>query len=62
MKRHTTIPYARQAASLLQTQTPPDMPSFSTTPEEHWSRVLHFESRYWSIDQLLSDLSATNIL
>ena len=31
-------------------------------PVDYWMRVMHFESRYWSINQLLEDLTATNIL
>ena len=27
-----------------------------------WARVLHFENRYWTIDQLLADLTIKNIL
>lgn len=62
MKGQTNIPYARQAADLLRQQTPTDIPSFSTNPAEYWTRVMHFESRYWSINQLMEGLTAMNIL
>ena len=76
MKSHTSIPYVREAAALA--ATPPDhlCPSDSGAgpastplssgididPVDYWMRVMHFESRYWSINQLLEDLTATNIL
>ncbi len=61
MKGHTSIPFAREAAALLENygQFTPDL---ADKPEEYWNRILHFESRYWSIDQLLGDQPATNIL
>ena len=37
-------------------------PGFDVDPADYWTRVLHFESRYWSINQLLENLTATNIL
>ena len=61
LKGTTDIPFAREAAELI------------TTPENHefdfdlksfifWARVLHFENRYKSINQLLADLPVKNIL
>ena len=40
----------------------PDTGGFDVDPVDYWTRVLHFESRYWSINQLLENLTATNIL
>lgn len=37
-------------------------PGPDVDPVDYWTRVMHFESRYWSINQLLADLTATNIL
>jgi O-methyltransferase involved in polyketide biosynthesis len=68
MKSHTSIPYAREAAALsLATQSATATalaaaPGFDVDPVDYWTRVLHFESRYWSINQLLENLTATNIL
>ncbi len=61
LKGHTNIPYARQTAELL---VSPDkyVPDFNSKDLTVWARVLHFENRYWSIDQLIEDLSITNIL
>jgi O-methyltransferase involved in polyketide biosynthesis len=66
MKGDTDIPFAREAATLLKKRTPDnrntDPPKFGSSPADYWIRVMHFESRYWSIDQLLADLPYTNIL
>jgi len=71
MKSHTSIPYVREAAALAAAQQAQASPTPSVTdlsggmeidPVDYWMRVMHFESRYWSINQLLEDLTATNIL
>ena len=61
LKGHTDIPFARQTAELL---VAPDKfsPDFKNKDMSFWARVLHFENRYKSIDQLLSDLPVKNIL
>jgi len=61
MKGTTNIPFARQAAELaaLPEKYSPD---FNRKDITYWARVLHFESRYWSINQLLNDLPVKNIL
>lgn len=55
LKGHTTIPYARRAAELIQ-YPEPYTPDFSIRLPGFWVRVMHFEARYWSINQLLADL------
>lgn len=61
MKAHTTIPWAREAAALLaETDN-----WFQLQAPEHfsyWARVVHFEKRYRSINQLLWELPVSNIL
>jgi len=61
LKGHTNIPYARQTAELL---VSPDkyVPDLKSRDLTLWARVLHFENRYMSIDQLIEDLSIKNIL
>lgn len=61
MKGCTNIPYARQTAELIKY---PDKytPDFNNKDFMFWARTLHFENRYWSIDDLLSDLDIRNIL
>jgi O-methyltransferase involved in polyketide biosynthesis len=61
LKGHTNIPFARQTAELL---ISPDkyIPDFSKRDMTFWARVVHFENRYWSIDNLLEDLPIKNIL
>lgn len=61
MKGMTSIPYARQAAELLMA---PDeyRPDFNNRDVGFWARVVHFEMRYWSIDQLLEELPIKNVL
>ena len=61
LKGYTNIPFARRTAELIlhpETYTP----DFSKGDMTFWARVLHFENRYWSIDQLLSDLHIKNVL
>lgn len=61
MKAHTTIPYAREAAALLSASDN----WFQLHAPEHfsyWARVVHFEKRYRSINQLLWELPVNNIL
>jgi hypothetical protein len=65
MKGHTNIPFARQAAALLESVSKgQDMfiSDFGLGSANYWITVMHFESRYWSIDQLLDDQPYTNIL
>ena len=55
LKGHTPIPYAREAAALIQDPEPYE-PDFSNRQPGFWIRVMHFEARYQSINNLLSDL------
>lgn len=61
LKGVTDIPFARKAAELLVAPH-----EYNPENKEHdvvfWGRVVHFESRYQSIDQLLEDIPAKNIL
>jgi O-methyltransferase involved in polyketide biosynthesis len=50
------IPYAREAAALMQYPEPYE-PDFSNPHPGFWIRVMHFEARYQSINNLLNDLS-----
>ncbi len=61
MKGHTDIPFARETAVLI--EYPKEFyPDYDRRDVTFWARTLHFESRYWSIDQLLSELPVKNIL
>jgi len=61
MKGHTDIPFARQTAELISS---PEkfIPDYNKRDMTFWARTVHFESRYWSIDNLLEDLPVSNIL
>jgi len=61
MKGYTNIPYARQTAELLK-YPEKYTPDFGKKDFMFWARTLHFEERYWSIDDLLSNLNIKNIL
>ena len=61
MKGYTNIPYAEQTAALMQGPEAFDL-NFDNKDFWFWMRVMHFESRYWSIDQLLKQTNSTNIL
>ena len=63
MKSHTSIPYVREAAALVDPAQFSELSAgIDVDPLDYWMRVMHFESRYWTINQLLEDLTATNIL
>lgn len=61
LKGYTDIPYARKAAELVM-QPEKYEPDYSITDFTFWGRVVHFENRYKSIDQLMADIPAKNIL
>ena len=61
LKGLTNIPYAREAASLMMHPEKYE-PDFTKKDFMLWARVVHFESRYWSIDQLMADVPIKNIL
>ena len=61
MKGHTHIPFASQVAALaMRPQT--FEPDFQNKDFMFWSRVVHFEFRYKSINALLEGLAVQNIL
>jgi hypothetical protein len=60
-KGHTNIPFARQTAELISLPGK-YVPDFGRKDFRYWTRVVHFESRYFSIDQLLAGLQVKNIL
>ncbi|MGN6568915.1 MAG: hypothetical protein ACTHJ0_13225, partial [Flavipsychrobacter sp.] len=61
LKGHTDIPFARQAAELISRPEKYE-PDFDKKDFGFWARVLHFEMRYQSINNLLADLQVKNIL
>jgi len=61
MKGHTTIPFARETAELMK-YPEKYVPDYNRRDLTFWARTVHFESRYLSIDQLLNELPAKNIL
>jgi O-methyltransferase involved in polyketide biosynthesis len=61
MKGYTNIPYARKVAELLEYPNK-YIPDFKKRDLTFWAATYHFEARYWSIDQLLKDLTVKNIL
>src|SRR5262245_35487434 len=61
MKGYTNIPYAKELAAIMQGPEVFDL-NFDNKDLWFWIRVMHMESRYWSIDQLLQETNAKNIL
>ena len=61
LKGYTNIPFARETAEMI-IHPKPYVPDFSKKDLMFWARTLHFEMRYWSIDQLLEDLELKNVL
>jgi O-methyltransferase involved in polyketide biosynthesis len=61
MKGYTSIPFARKTAELI--KYPEEYTTdFDQKDISFRARTVHFESRYLSIDQLLEDIPARNIL
>ncbi|NVO19402.1 MAG: class I SAM-dependent methyltransferase [Bacteroidetes bacterium] len=61
MKGYTPIPFARQAAEWMLSPVPYE-PDYSKKDVTFWARLVHFESRYRAVDQLLAGLDARNVL
>jgi len=61
MKSYTNIPYAKEVAALMQGPEVFGL-DFNNKDFYFWIRVMHFENRYWSIDQLLQEINPENIL
>jgi O-methyltransferase involved in polyketide biosynthesis len=61
MKGYTNIPYAKQTAALMEGPEIFDL-NFDDKDLWFWVRVMHFENRYWTIDQLLQQTDSVNIL
>ncbi|MDR3680936.1 MAG: hypothetical protein P4L41_13305 [Flavipsychrobacter sp.] len=61
LKGYTDIPYARAVAELISL---PEtfQPDFNKKDFTFWARVLHFDIRYRSINQLLAGLEMKNVL
>jgi O-methyltransferase involved in polyketide biosynthesis len=61
MKGYTDIPYAKETAALMQGSEVFDL-NFDDKDFWFWIRVMHFENRYCTIDQLLKQADNKNIL
>ena len=61
MKGLTEIPYAKEASEALADDDIQEIFSQDKNPA-FWGRLVHFENRYWSIDQLLEDAGCNNVL
>jgi O-methyltransferase involved in polyketide biosynthesis len=60
-KGYTNIPFAREVAELLEYPNK-YIPDFKKRDYTFWASTIGLENRYWSIDQLLNDLTIRNIL
>ncbi len=61
LKGNTNIPYAKQAAGLIDGGEIFNL-NYDDKDFWFWMRAMHFESRYRSVDQLLKQTGNTNIL
>jgi O-methyltransferase involved in polyketide biosynthesis len=61
LKGYTNIPFAREVAELLEYPNK-YIPDFKKSDYTFWASTIGLENRYWSIDQLLNDLTIKNIL
>jgi O-methyltransferase involved in polyketide biosynthesis len=62
MKGRTAIPFAKEAAALLEKHGVTTLPENQNEQFYYWMRVFHFEARYASINNLLKDIQPANIL
>lgn len=62
MKGHTAIPFAKEAAALLEKHNIASLPDNPAEQLFYWMRVFHFEARYASINMLLEDTKPEQIL
>ena len=61
LKGYTNIPYAKGMAALMPGAEVFEL-DFGAKDLWFWLRVVHFELRYWSIDQLLQQAGNQNVL
>lgn len=61
MKAYTDIPFAHEAAKMVQGPEVFGL-DFENKDFWFWIRVLHFEARYRSVDQLMAQAMSSNIL
>lgn len=61
-KALTSIPFAKEAINLIWSKTQPRFAQEKISTVEFISRLIHFETRHWSIDEALSKIGMNNIL
>ena len=61
LKGITNIPFAKECVELICLPGKYE-PDSNHKDLAYWKRVVHFENRYWSVDQLLSQLQINNII
>jgi O-methyltransferase involved in polyketide biosynthesis len=61
MKSYTNIPFAKETGALMRGPEAFGL-NFDDQDFWFWIRVMHFENRYWTIDQLLRQTNNKNIL
>jgi O-methyltransferase involved in polyketide biosynthesis len=62
MKSESSIAFAKQAATLLWSDSVPDELAHAMTAENARRRLRHFENRYRSLDRLLLQAGCANVL
>ncbi len=61
-KAVTTIPFAREAVEMIWSENHPRFTQEELNSLQFILRCIHFETRYWSIDEALSKIGIKNIL
>jgi hypothetical protein len=61
-KALTTIPFAKEAIELIWSEDSPQFAQEKVFSMEFILKIIHFETRYWSIDEALSEIGVKNIL
>jgi O-methyltransferase involved in polyketide biosynthesis len=61
-KALTTIPFAKEAIELIWSGNLPQFAQERLSSIDFILRLIHFETRYWSIDEALSEIGIKNIL
>ncbi|HCN82989.1 MAG TPA: hypothetical protein DIT07_05115 [Sphingobacteriaceae bacterium] len=62
LKSVTNIPFAKEAVHLLFSEEDRKPRDGNTPGKAFFGRLLHFENRYWSIDQLMKGTGIKNIM
>ena len=62
LKALTQIPFAKEAAAILNSRSPAPAPAEGVDPKAFIKWLIHFENRYWTVEKLLRKTHPQHIL